>query len=123
MDALDGAELQPLARSIKALGILQPVLVRPAGEDGDFPLTAGERRTRAAAMIGLMEIPALVRVPDERTDGLDDAIAENLGSVPLNPVPLAHSLQRLRDRRLTPREIATRIANLSERPVRERHQD
>ena len=119
-DDAEKAELQPLARSIKALGILQPVLVRPVDGDGDFPLTAGERRTRAAAMIGLMEIPALVRVPDERTGGLDDAIAENLGSVPLNPVQLAHSLQRLRDRRLTPREIATRIPNLSERQVRER---
>ncbi|HWT91620.1 MAG TPA: ParB/RepB/Spo0J family partition protein [Solirubrobacteraceae bacterium] len=119
-DDAEKAEIDQLARSIKALGVLQPILVRPADESGDFPLTAGERRTRAAAQIGLLEIPALVRVPDERTDGLDDAIAENLGSVPLNPLQEAHAFKRLRDRRLTAREIATRVPGASERVVRER---
>ncbi|HWT92731.1 MAG TPA: ParB/RepB/Spo0J family partition protein [Solirubrobacteraceae bacterium] len=119
-DDAEKAAIDQLAKSIEKLGVLQPILVRPADEDGDFPLTAGERRTRAAAQVGLMEIPALVRVPDERTDGLDDAIAENLGSVPLNPVQEAHAFQRLRDRKLTPREIATRVPGVSERVVRER---
>src|SRR5690625_4411715 len=57
--------LEELADSIRAQGIVQPIVVRP-GDDGTFELIAGERRWRAAQMVGLGEIPALVRdVPDK----------------------------------------------------------
>ncbi len=100
--------------------MLQPVLVQPADEDGDYPLTDGNRRILAAAQAGLMEIPALIRETDERTGGLDDALIANLGAVRLNPLEEALGFRRLRDARLTPREIAHRVPGMSERLVRER---
>ncbi|TAK38328.1 MAG: ParB/RepB/Spo0J family partition protein [Betaproteobacteria bacterium] len=92
---MDEAALAELAASIRAQGLMQPVLVRPV-EPGAFELIAGERRWRAAQLAGLTEIPALVRaVPDEAA--LAMALIENIQREDLNPIEEATGLQRLVD--------------------------
>jgi len=81
---MDPAALEELANSIKAQGVMQPVVVRPIGE-GRYELIAGERRWRASAQVGLTKIPALVReVPDETAIAL--ALIENIQREDLNPI-------------------------------------
>jgi ParB family chromosome partitioning protein len=92
---MDPTALSELAASIRAKGLMQPVLVRPVGHDS-FELIAGERRWRAAQMAGLTEIPALVReVPDETA--LAMALIENIQRENLNPMEEAAGVQRLID--------------------------
>ena len=92
---MDEAALGELAASIRAKGLMQPVLVRPV-ERGSFELIAGERRWRAAQMAGLTEIPALVReVPDETA--LAMSLIENIQREDLNPMEEASGVQRLVD--------------------------
>jgi ParB family transcriptional regulator, chromosome partitioning protein len=92
---MDQAALGELAASIRAQGLMQPVLVRPVGS-GSFELIAGERRWRAAQMAGLTEIPALVReVPDETA--LAMSLIENIQREDLNPMEEASGVQRLVD--------------------------
>jgi ParB family chromosome partitioning protein len=89
----DEEGLETLARSLKAEGVLQPVLVRPL-PDGRFELVAGERRWRAAQRAGLLKIPAVVReVPDERL--LEIALIENLQRENLNPIEEAQAYRTL----------------------------
>src|SRR5262245_59024379 len=90
--SFDGAALDELARSVKASGVIQPVVVRRAG-DG-YQLIAGERRWRAARQAGLERIPAIVR---EATDveSLELALVENLLRADLNPLEEAEAYQRL----------------------------
>jgi len=90
---MDERALAELAASIRAQGLMQPVLVRPAGA-GAYELIAGERRWRAAQLAGLSEVPALVReVPDE--SALVMALIENIQREDLNPIEEATGLQRL----------------------------
>ena len=117
---VERAQIDQLARSLTERGMLQPVLVQPPDEDGDYPLTDGNRRILAAAQAGIMEVPAYVRTADHRTGGLDDALIANLGSIRLNPLEEALGFRRLRDARLTAREIAHRVPGVSERTVRDR---
>jgi len=92
---MDEQSLEELAASIRARGLIQPVLVRPLGGDR-YELIAGERRWRAAQRAGLAEIPALVRdVPDE--SALAMALIENIQREDLNPIEQAMGLQRLID--------------------------
>ena len=92
---MDPEALNELAASIRAKGLMQPVLVRPLGRDS-FELIAGERRWRAAHMAGLTEIPALVReVPDETA--LAMSLIENIQREDLNPMEEAAGVQRLVD--------------------------
>jgi len=85
--------LQELADSIKAQGVVQPVVVRPIGA-GRYELIAGERRWRAAQLAGLHEIPAVVRdVPDRAAIAM--ALIENIQREQLNPMEEANALQRL----------------------------
>jgi len=90
--------LQDLADSIKAQGLVQPIVVRPLG-DGPintrrFEIIAGERRWRAAQMAGMREIPAVVReVPDRAAIAM--ALIENIQREDLNPLEEAQALQRL----------------------------
>jgi len=89
----DEASLAELAESIKAQGIVQPILVRPI-DGGHFEIIAGERRWRAAERAGLKEIPALVRtVPDQAALAL--ALIENIQRENLNPLEEAQGLKRL----------------------------
>jgi ParB family chromosome partitioning protein len=92
----DETELGELAASIKAHGVLQPILVRPAGE-GRFEIVAGERRWRAAQLAGLHAVPAVVRELEE-SDVLEIAIIENVQRSDLNPIEEAAGYQQLIDK-------------------------
>ena len=88
--------LQELADSIRAQGIMQPVLVRRADREGKHEIIAGERRWRAAVMAGLAEMPALVRdVPDQSAAAL--SLIENIQREDLNPLEEAQGFKRLID--------------------------
>jgi len=104
----DEASLKELADSIKATGILQPVLLR-RGPDGGYQLVAGERRLRAAQHAGLEMIPAIVREVDDR-EMLELAIVENVQREDLNPIDEAKGYQTLATRlQLTHDEISGRV--------------
>ena len=90
----DKDALQELADSIKAQGVLQPVLVRPLADSGKFEIIAGERRWRAAQLAGLHEIPAVVRKLDDRA-AMCIALIENIQREDLNPLEHARGLARL----------------------------
>jgi ParB family transcriptional regulator, chromosome partitioning protein len=106
-DNFDEETLGSLADSIREVGLLQPVLVRPAG-DG-FELIAGERRWRAARRVGLQTIPALVRETDDST-ALEEALVENLQREELNPLEEAAAYQQLiEDFSLTHDQVAARV--------------
>jgi ParB family transcriptional regulator, chromosome partitioning protein len=100
--------LAELAASIKAQGLMQPVLVRPVDRER-YELIAGERRWRAAQMAGLQEIPALVReVADE--SALAMSLIENIQRENLNPMEEAAGLQRLVDEfRMTHEQAADAV--------------
>ena len=92
---MDLDSLNELAASIKAQGIMQPILVRPVGEDR-YEIIAGERRWRAAQLAGVSEVPVLVReIPDEAT--LAMSLIENIQRENLNPLEEAAGIQRLVD--------------------------
>lgn len=93
------AALDELTASIKAEGVLQPILVRPkSGPNGQrYEIVAGERRFRAATQAGLTEIPAMVRELS-RDESLAVALIENLQREDLNPLEEARGLQELQDR-------------------------
>ena len=85
--------LAELAESIKAQGVMQPILARPLGA-GRYEIVAGERRWRAARMAGLASVPALVRETSDR-HALAIALIENLQREDLNPIDQAQSMSRL----------------------------
>jgi ParB family transcriptional regulator, chromosome partitioning protein len=90
---MDQASLTNLSESIKAQGIMQPILVRTL-ETGGYEIIAGERRWRAAQIAGLKHIPAIIReVPDESALAL--SLIENIQRENLNPLEAALGIQRL----------------------------
>ena len=92
---MDESALEELAASIRQHGVMQPILVRPAGQ-GRFEIIAGERRFRAARAAGLDEVPVIVRdVPDEQA--LAMALIENIQREDLNPLEQAQAVKRLID--------------------------
>lgn len=92
---MDPGSLDELAASIRARGIMQPILVRPLGGD-DYEIIAGERRWRAARIAGLEAVPCLVReIPDEAA--LAMSLIENIQREDLNPLEEAAGIQRLVD--------------------------
>ncbi len=94
--AMDPDKLEELAESIRAQGLVQPVVVRPLAKPGTYELIAGERRWRATRMAGKDTIPAIIRdVPDEATLAL--ALIENIQRENLNPLEEAGALKRLID--------------------------
>ena len=105
---MDQASLEELAASIKAQGIIQPILVRPIANN-QYEIIAGERRWRAAQIAQLDEVPVLVRnIPDEAT--LAVALIENIQRENLNPVEEAVGLKRLVDEfDLTHEEMARSV--------------
>jgi ParB family transcriptional regulator, chromosome partitioning protein len=99
--------LRELADSIRASGVLQPILVRPA--DGKYQLIAGERRLRAAKLAGLQAVPAVIRDLGDR-ETLELAVTENVMREDLNPIEVAHAYHSLQERfQLSQEEIAARI--------------
>lgn len=104
--------LEQLADSIKAQGIVQPIVVRPVGKRGDvqrYEIIAGERRWRAAQLAGLATIPAVIRdVPDKSAIAM--ALIENIQREDLNPLEEARALDRLiREFDLTHAEAAKAV--------------
>lgn len=104
----DEAQLEELAQSIKANGIVQPVLVRRIGGER-YQLVAGERRWRAAQRAGLQKVPAVIReVPDDRM--LELALIENIQRQELNAIEEAHAYKRLIETLgLTQETVAQRV--------------
>ena len=92
----DEARLEELAASIKAQGIIQPLVVRARDGGGGYELIAGERRWRAAQRAGLHEVPAVVR-DVAPTHAFEMAMVENLQREDLNPIEEAAGYQRLID--------------------------
>ena len=105
---MDQEALAELAASIKAQGLMQPVLVRPIERDR-YELIAGERRWRAAQMAGLEMVPAIVReVPDE--SALAMSLIENIQREDLNPMEEAAGLARLAEEfKLTHQQVAEAV--------------
>ena len=92
---MDPGSLEELAASIKAQGIMQPIMVRPVGAD-TYEIIAGERRWRASRIAGLVQVPCLVReIADEAA--LAMSLIENIQREDLNPLEEAGGLQRLID--------------------------
>jgi ParB family chromosome partitioning protein len=104
----DQDSLEELAASIRAQGVMQPVVVRPRTHGG-YELVAGERRWRAAQLAGLTRIPAVVRdVTDEQASAM--ALIENIQREDLNPLEEAHALDRLRSEfNLTQQQVADAV--------------
>lgn len=106
--AFDEEALAGLTASIRELGVLQPVLVRPL-EDGTYELIAGERRWRAAKRAGLPTIPAVTRNVDELVS-MEQALVENLHRQDLNPLEEAAAFQQLiEDFGLTHEKLSSRV--------------
>jgi ParB family transcriptional regulator, chromosome partitioning protein len=104
----DDDGIASLAASIAELGVLQPILVRPA-TGGGFELIAGERRWRAARRAGLTTVPAIVKAIDDH-GSLEEALVENLHRSDLNPLEEASAYQQLIDDfKLTHEQVATRV--------------
>lgn len=100
-------QLSALADSIREVGVLQPVLVRPA--DDGYELIAGERRWRAARRAGLQAIPALIRTTDDAST-LEHALVENVHRADLNALEEAAAYQQLiEDFGLTHEQVAARV--------------
>ena len=92
---MDEGSLYELAESIRSQGVMQPILVRPVG-DQRYEIIAGERRFRAASLAGLSSVPVLVKpVPDEAAAVM--ALIENIQREDLNPLEEAQGLKRLTD--------------------------
>ena len=106
--AFDEESLADLTASVRELGVLQPVLVRPLDDDS-FELIAGERRWRAAKRAGLQTIPALVKDVTDAAS-LEQAVVENLHRQDLNPLEEGAAYQQLiEDFNLTHDELAARV--------------
>ena len=92
---MDPESIAELSDSIKAQGVIQPILVRPV-ENGKFEIIAGERRWRASQLAGLTRVPVVIRtVPDK--SALAMALIENIQREDLNPLEEATGIQRLVD--------------------------
>jgi ParB family chromosome partitioning protein len=105
---MDDAKIDELARSIRSHGVIQPIVVRPAGDE-EYEIIAGERRWRASQKAGLLKVPIVVRdLPDERL--LAAALIENIQREDLNPIEEAQAYRRLgEDLGLTQEQIAEAV--------------
>jgi ParB family chromosome partitioning protein len=105
--SMDEGKIDELARSIRANGIIQPIIVREI--DGGYEIVAGERRWRAAQRAGLLKVPVVVRdIPENQL--LAAALIENIQREDLNPIDEAHAYRRLADEHhLTQEQIADAV--------------
>ena len=105
---VEESALEELAHSVRTRGIVQPIVVRPAGS-GSFEIVAGERRWRAAQMAGLEEVPAVVRECSDR-EAAAVALIENIQREDLNPIEEAEGYRTLADEfGLTHQELADAV--------------
>lgn len=105
----DQSTLEELASSIRAQGMVQPIVVRQLAGKGNYEIIAGERRWRAAQLAGLQDVPVIIKdVPDQTAMCL--ALIENIQRQDLNPLEEAHALERLIDEfAMTHDEIAEAV--------------
>jgi ParB family chromosome partitioning protein len=104
----DDAALRELGASIRTAGLMQPIVVRPDSEGG-FELVVGERRWRAAQLVGLASLPAVVREVDDRT-AAEWALIENIQREDLNPLERADAFRRLTEEHgMTHQQVADRV--------------
>ena len=102
-------ELEELTKSIKTLGVLQPVLVRRLQSGDGYQIVAGERRFRAATRAGLQQLPVIIRFFDDK-QALQIALVENVQRESLNPMEEAAAYHRLsEDFSLSQKEIAEQV--------------
>lgn len=100
-------EILELSQSIKELGVIQPLVVRPKGDK--YELVAGERRLRAAKLAALTQIPVIIKEFTD-TESLEVALVENVQREDLSPIEEAKAYQRLSDEfRLTHTEVADKV--------------
>lgn len=112
---MDPESIADLADSIKAQGVIQPILVRPV-ENGNFEIIAGERRWRASQLAGLIRVPVVIRtVPDK--SALAMALIENIQREDLNPLEEATGIQRLVDEFEMTHEVAAQAVGRSRSAV------
>lgn len=104
---MDSEALEELANSIRMQGVIQPLIVRPAG--AKFEIVAGERRWQAAKLAGLDEVPVIIRtIPDEAAIAI--ALIENIQRENLNPIEEAIAFDRLiQEFEMTHQEVATAV--------------
>ena len=106
----DEAGLAALADSIKEVGLLQPIVVRPADGEGRYVLVAGERRLRAASLAGLEQVPVVIRAPAGDDANLTEALIENLQRTDLGPLEEAAAyVHLLEDYGMTHEQVAERV--------------
>ena len=100
--------IEDLAKSIQSLGVIQPITVRKT-DSGIYQLVSGERRLRAAKIVGLSTIPSFIRIADDH-ESLEMALVENIQRKDLDPIEIALSYQRLIDEiELTQEELSERV--------------
>ena len=100
--------IEDLAKSIQSLGVIQPITVRKT-DSGIYQLVSGERRLRAAKIVGLSTIPSFIRIADDQ-ESLEMALVENIQRKDLDPIEIALSYQRLIDEiELTQEELSERV--------------
>ena len=105
----DDSQLEELAASIRAQGMIQPLIVSPTGK-GTYTIVAGERRWRAAQRAGLTVVPVVVRQVRDDRELLELALVENLQRADLNPMEEAEAYRTLQENfNLSQEEIATRV--------------
>jgi ParB family chromosome partitioning protein len=106
--SVDDQGIEELADSVKKVGVLQPIIVRPHGEE--YQIVAGERRWRAAKAAGLQRVPVRVIAADEG-ESLELALIENLQRQDLNPMEEAHGYRRLMtEHQMTQAEMADKVS-------------
>ncbi len=117
----DEDALKELASSIREFGILHPLVVTKIeipsenGTDVEYQLISGERRLRAAQMVGLERVPAIIKIAPTDRERLELAIIENIQRENLNPIETARAYAKLQDQfGLTQREIAVRVGKSRE---------
>lgn len=109
---IDPEALDELTRSVRAQGVVQPIVVRADDDGASFEIIAGERRWRAAQGAGLAEIPAIVRCVDDET-ALALSLIENIQREDLNPIEEARALQRLIEEFAMTHELAAEAVGRS----------
>jgi len=106
----DEETLNELAESIKEFGIMQPIIVRETGKGGVYEIIVGERRFRAANMLGLDTIPSIVNKNIDDTSSLEMALVENIHRENLSPIELSYTFKQLIEEfKLTHKQLSKKV--------------
>ena len=115
-DTFDETEMAALTATVREKGVLQPIVIRPAGSDGRYRIRLGARRYRAAVRAELPTIPALVRAGAESAvDDLIEQVIENDQRAPLSTAQLARAVACLLDQGLSQADVGARLGRPKDR--------